>query len=421
MSALAHIADRVLNRPLLLAPEKAQVILAVLAGRLDINSPDASRFEGSPYVADGGRARPYNVKGGVAIITIVGSLVNRGSWVGANSGLVSYEGIAHQLKTAASDPAVHSVILDLHTPGGEAVGAFEVAAQVRALAGKKRTVAMVNGMAASAGYAIASGASEIVTTETGVSGSIGVVLLHADFSRELDKQGITPTLIHAGAHKVDGNPFEPLTSDVRGSLQAEVNSFYDAFLKAVAKGRGARLTAAAARKTEARTFIGQAAVDAGIADRVSAFESVLGELSRAVSKPATSPSRGAAPSMTKSERFQAVRHDPRLASKPGLRDLAIQAAERAPGTMSADAIIAETLAVWGKEPTPAERAELAAHAAARTVPQPAREADPLAVIGQTGRAPTEDGWSTVLKSTPDAAGAVASGGPFPAHSSSFVE
>src|SRR5690606_11623372 len=98
-------------------------------------------------------------------------------------------------------------------------------------------------------------------------------------------------LIHAGAHKVDGNPFEPLTSDVRGSLQAEVNSFYDAFLKAVAKGRGARLTAAAARKTEARTFIGQAAVDAGIADRVSAFESVLGELSRAVSKPATSPSR----------------------------------------------------------------------------------------------------------------------------------
>ncbi|RWF97659.1 MAG: S49 family peptidase, partial [Mesorhizobium sp.] len=106
----------------------------------------------------------------------------------------------------AADPAVRSVILDMHSPGGEAVGAFETAALVRDLAARKRTVAVVNGMAASAMYAIASGANEIVTTETGIAGSIGVVLLHADFSRQLDRDGITPTLIHAGAHKVDANP-----------------------------------------------------------------------------------------------------------------------------------------------------------------------------------------------------------------------
>lgn len=159
MPSLIHVADRVLNRPLLIAPEKVQVILSVLAGRIGIDVAEASRFEGADTVTDAdGRMRsvPYRVANGVGIITITGSLVNRGAWIGANSGLTSYEGIGHQIRTAAADPAVHSVILDLHSPGGEAVGAFETAALVRNLAASKRTVAIVNGMAASAAYAIAS-------------------------------------------------------------------------------------------------------------------------------------------------------------------------------------------------------------------------------------------------------------------------
>jgi signal peptide peptidase SppA len=274
----------VLNRPLLITPDKAQIILSVHAGRIGMDSPEASRFEGSEFDRDAsGRLvqKPYKVSGGVAVVTITGSLVNRGAWIGASSGLTSYEGIQHQLKTAAADPAVHSILLDLHSPGGEAIGAFETAALVRQVARSKRVVALVNGMAASAAYAIPSGASEIVTTETGVSGSIGVVVLHADFSRKLDEEGITPTLIFAGAHKVDGNPFAPLPDTVRADIQAEVDAFYDLFLRTVAEGRGQRMTADAARATEARVFIGAAAVAAGLADRVGTFESVIDELKNA--------------------------------------------------------------------------------------------------------------------------------------------
>lgn len=298
MSTLVHIADRVLNRPLLITPEKAQVIMAVLSGRIGIDAPEASRFEGTSVERDNDgnyRLKPYKVADGVAIISIVGSLVNRGAWIGANSGLVSYEGIQHQLKAAASDDKVSSIILDLSSPGGEAVGAFETAAVVRDAAKAKRVVALVNGMAASAAYAIASGASEIVTTETGVSGSIGVVLLHADYSRHLADKGVKPTLIFAGAHKVDGNPFEPLPDDVRGDLQAEVDAFYRKFLSTVSEGRGARLTAEMARATEARTFLGQTddgsrdAVANGLADRVGTFESVLAELQQHSRAPAGRP------------------------------------------------------------------------------------------------------------------------------------
>ena len=49
MTHLAHIADRLLNTPLLITPEKAQVIAAVLADRVGL-AEGLSRFEGSPVV-----------------------------------------------------------------------------------------------------------------------------------------------------------------------------------------------------------------------------------------------------------------------------------------------------------------------------------------------------------------------------------
>lgn len=348
---LIHVADRVLNRPLLITRDKAQVVLSVLAGRIGVNSPEASRFEGEQeFVRDRdgyGAPKPYRTANGVAIITVTGSLVNRGAWVGASSGLTSYEGIGHQIKSALADPAIHSVILDMHSPGGEAVGAFETAALVRDLAAKKRTVAVVNGMAASAAYAIPSGATEIVTTETGISGSIGVVLLHADFSRKLDRDGITPTLIHAGAHKVDGNPFEPLPDDVRSDLQAEVNAFYDAFLATVENGRGKRLTAAAARATEARTYIGQAAVDAGLADRVGTFESVLAELSRATPSGGRSTSQNRRTSMSENSGVPAAQEEAGIPKAE--HDAAVKAARAEGEAVGSKAATDRLVAALGAE------------------------------------------------------------------------
>lgn len=319
MSTLARVADRVINRPLLLLPEKLAIITEVLSGRialdappaglaardlaeaaeieaaLDRAQPGASRFVGSNIdeEQDGRRrALPYRrTPEGVAIVTITGSLVNRGAWVGASSGLTSYEGIAFQIESAARDPKCRSILLDMESPGGEAVGCFEVAATIRKVGAEKPIHGMVNGMAASAAYAIASACRSITSVESGLSGSIGVVMLHADYSRAVDRAGITPTFIHAGAHKVDGNPLEPLSKEVRGDLQAEVDKFYGLFLETVAAGRGKRLSAKAARATEARTFIGQAAKDAGLVDQIGSFADLLGELA-SVAKTGRATSRG---------------------------------------------------------------------------------------------------------------------------------
>ena len=105
-------------------------------------------------------------------------------------------------------------------------------------------------------------------------------MLHADRSGELAAQGVKPTLIFAGSHKVDGNPFEPLSDAVRADLQASVDAHYRQFLDTVALGRGSRLTADMARATEARTFIGSEAITLGLADRIASFDEVLTSLSQ---------------------------------------------------------------------------------------------------------------------------------------------
>lgn len=307
MLEFRHVAARFFNRPLLLMPESAHMISAFLQARmrhpqaghgapagesdagearqyfpaqeradgsLEAHAPRASRFYGDYPLGDDGRPMPFRrTPDGTAILTLVGEWVNRGAWVGASSGLISYEGFKYQLGRAAADPKTTRIILDMESPGGEAIGAFEAAESVRTAAQQKEVVAVVNGMAASAAYAIASGASRIVTMPTGLVGSIGVVWLHLDFSAWLKKEGIQPTFIFAGAHKVDGNPFEPLPEAVRKDAQAEIDGLYAQFVGTVAAGR--KMSADAVRATQARVFKGQDAVEVGLADEVATFEDVI--------------------------------------------------------------------------------------------------------------------------------------------------
>ncbi len=294
---LPLIADRFLNTPLLIDPAKAATIYGVLQGRIAADIPldadgidieddaadalgvEANRLAGTHRRSDGNFSWLRRNRS-VALIDITGSLVNRGAWIGASSGLTSYEGIAALIDKAHGDDEIRSAILDVNSPGGEATGLFSVARKIRELAAIKPVVAVVNDIAASAAYGIASAAREIVISPTSFVGSIGVVMVHIDHSGEMEQKGLKATLLHAGKNKVDGHPFGPLSKDVRASLQARVDILYDRLLETVEAGRGTRLSAAAARETEAKVYIGQQAVELGIADRIGTFDQVLEELQR---------------------------------------------------------------------------------------------------------------------------------------------
>jgi signal peptide peptidase SppA len=214
-------------------------------------------------------SQPYAMVDGIAVIEIAGTLVHRGAWIGQSSGLTSYEGIAAQLQAALADPAVLGIALDIDSFGGEVAGAFDLADRIRAARAKKPVQAFVAEHALSAGYVLASQADRIILPRTGAVGSIGVVALHTDMSGALDQKGIAVTLIHAGIHKIDANPYQPLPDAVHDQMQRELEVVRFLFAETVAAGRGNRLSHATALATEAAVFRGADAVAAGLADELA--------------------------------------------------------------------------------------------------------------------------------------------------------
>jgi signal peptide peptidase SppA len=273
MTHLPRLASMVFNRVHWIEPAAAETILAVLDGR--IGDLRMSRFEGEAAFTREGRWKGYQVTPrGTAIVPIVGELVNRGAYLGASSGLVSYEGVRQQLKNAASDQAVRAVVLDIDSPGGMVAGCAETAALVREISKTKAVVACANSDTCSAAYAIASGANAIVATESSRVGSIGVLFVHANRQRELDKKGIDVTIFQGGKHKTDGHPFGPLSAEVAAEIQGNIDAHYDAFVKLVVAGRP-QLSEQQIRGTEARVYRGADAVAQGLADYVGTFEQAV--------------------------------------------------------------------------------------------------------------------------------------------------
>ena len=285
----AQIAQRAFNTPLLVEPSKAMAFLSGLGPRITGRQLRLAGLDAPPEdtanaalparagILTNGLAEQYQQGGqtpfamvdGVAVIEVSGVLVHRGSWIGQSSGQTSYEGIAAQLDAAASDPSVGGIALEIDSFGGEVAGVFDLADAILASRTSKPVWAFVAEHAFSAGYALASQADRIILPRTGAVGSIGVVVMHADLSGQLSDSGVTVTLIHSGAHKVDGNPYAPLPDPVRTRIQAEIDAIRSLFAETVAAGRGRRLSAEAALATEAECYRGAEAVAAGLADEVS--------------------------------------------------------------------------------------------------------------------------------------------------------
>lgn len=216
------------------------------------------------YNAPGADKKPFLLVDGVAVIPIHGTLINRfsGSW-----GFVTgYNFIRSQLMYALADPDVTAVIFDVHSYGGEVSGCFELAEYIFASRDEKPMLAVVDSACCSAAYALASSCNKVMTTPSSWVGSVGVVAMHVDFSAALAEVGIKVTFIFAGDHKIDGNPYQALTDDVKADMQAEVNKIYGQFVTLVARNRD--LTADAVRGTQAKIYSADDALAAKLIDAV---------------------------------------------------------------------------------------------------------------------------------------------------------
>lgn len=217
---------------------------------------------------------------GIEVIQVSGVLVSRGSHIGMCETMTSYESLRAQLRNAVADPMVERIVLDIDSPGGSAVGAFELAADIRSMAQQKPITGIVNFMAYSGGYLLGSACSELVVSQTSGIGSIGVIASHMDRSKMEEGMGVKVTTVFAGAHKNDLTPHEPLSDQSLQYLNDVVQESYQLFVNAVADYRGLPVQQVIA--TEAGLYRGQAGINAGLADRLQSPQQAVDDLSQAV-------------------------------------------------------------------------------------------------------------------------------------------
>ncbi|EPC1625897.1 S49 family peptidase, partial [Yersinia enterocolitica] len=188
---LPHLAQRLFNTPLALHPHKAEVVMAALTDRFGLTriQSNADWDDDDDTFTRKGRECGYDVIAGIARIPITGTLVQKLGTLRPYSGMTGYDGIRVSFLTAMNDSEVKAICLDIDSPGGEVAGCFDLVDEIYAARGEKPIWAILSESAYSAAYALASAADRIIVPRTGGVGSIGVIVMHVDWSQRIKSDG----------------------------------------------------------------------------------------------------------------------------------------------------------------------------------------------------------------------------------------
>ena len=287
-----------LTTPWALMPERLQAMTAVLTRwSSDVSPSDETLFQintdrvlrdtRKQFASD--RAAS-NTGAGIAVLPLYGVVTQRGNMVDdiSGPGSTSTQKFTSALRQVLADDTVGQILIDIDSPGGSVYGVAELAAEIVKARAQKPVVAVANSLAASAAYWIGCSAGEFYVTPGGEVGSIGVWQAHFDYSKALEEEGVKPTLISAGKFKVEGNPYVPLDREAQAFMQSRVDDYYNAFIKAVAKGRGVSVADVRDGMGEGRVLGADAALAAKMVDGIATFDDVLAKMQKSTQTPARS-------------------------------------------------------------------------------------------------------------------------------------
>ncbi|MEW6260091.1 MAG: signal peptide peptidase SppA [Thermodesulfobacteriota bacterium] len=172
------------------------------------------------------------------------------------------------------DDSIQAIILRVDSPGGAVGPAQEIYREIIKTIEFKPVVASLGTTAASGGYYIASGATQIVANPGTITGSIGVIMSYANFEELIRKFGLVPVIIKSGEHKDMGSPMRKMLPEERAILQGLSDQIHRQFIQAVAEGR--KLSEKDIRKlADGRIFSGETAHEKGLVDILGNFEDAV--------------------------------------------------------------------------------------------------------------------------------------------------
>lgn len=193
----------------------------------------------------------------------------------APPGTIGGDSLSELIREARSDRDIKAVVLRVDSPGGSVAASEEIYQELQALraAGKPLVISMGD-LAASGGYYISAPANQIWASPATLTGSIGIFAIIPNISQTLSKVGVgadgVGTTPLAGALTID----RPLSPEISGLLQSQVDRGYQEFLDRVAAGR---------RETpqqidaigQGRVWAGADARRLGLVDRLGTLEGAV--------------------------------------------------------------------------------------------------------------------------------------------------
>lgn len=270
-----HQIDLIVNRPLAVSIDYAEKLQYCLSNSLAIELPETVALEPrmESVHADHDGSSPEEQF--IAVIPVHGSLAHRSSYFD-----LGYNTLKGWISSAVANPKVSGIVLEHASGGGEVAGLFDFCDWVRSISGDKEIWSIVNEHSYSADYCLAASTNRIIAPKSAGVGSIGVVMAHVDMSKAMKDAGYKVTLIHKGANKVLGNPYEPLSEELKSRLEASLDQPYEQMTEQLAAHLD--MDQEELKKTEASTFGAEIALQKGLIHDVMSADDALAEFSEHV-------------------------------------------------------------------------------------------------------------------------------------------
>ncbi len=220
--------------------------------------------------------RMVNIRGRTAIISVKGVITPRYDFFTFLFGGTALDVLARDLQTALDNDEVDAILLDIDSPGGVAVGPSEMSEMIYKAREKKPVWSYVGRHCCSAAYWLASATEKIVSHQSALLGSIGVVSM-IPVQETHDMRGYKNIEI-VSTNAKNKRP-DPRTPEGLKKIRRELDSLENEFITSIAKYRNVAEDTIRKDFGQGGVMIGSEAVSIGMADMLGTYESVLDAIS----------------------------------------------------------------------------------------------------------------------------------------------
>ena len=228
----------------------------------EVENPDNLKMMRMEAYIAASAASVHKGRDRIAVVYLNGEIMVEPGMEGTVSGLE----IASILADIRRDSTVKAVVLRVNSPGGSATGAEMINNELGRLKAVKPVIASYGDYAASGGYWLSARADRIFTSNTTVTGSVGVFSIVPAFGRALrEKLGINVVNINSNRHSDVLSVMERLDEEETAFMQKAVEKVYSDFLAVVAEGRAMDVSLVDSLG-QGRIWTGKEAVTIGFAD-----------------------------------------------------------------------------------------------------------------------------------------------------------